>query len=296
MASRRLLVAIVLLSAALHAIGMARAILPAQDGLKFIRIAREFQTRPWIDVVRGADQHPLYPALVAVAEPLSVVLPGRRARDLANRRAIGLRDCRGCPALPPLRPDPRPLRRADRHPRGGHLRPAPLTERGRARHAERQPGAPRLRVGAPPGRDGRAFPRMARVGGLWARGGTGVPGASGGPGRPGGGLPRRGDARVAPLSGRAVSSSKREPLTRPAGTLSRRERGTGLVARLLPAGPPSGCRQARGARGPVFRDGRRLCADQGGGVGEARPPPGDRPGRSGAHDPTGGPSPPGRPR
>ena len=46
MASRRLLVAIVLLAAALHAIGMARAILPAQDGLKFIRIAREFQTSP----------------------------------------------------------------------------------------------------------------------------------------------------------------------------------------------------------------------------------------------------------
>ncbi len=77
MASRRLLVATVLLAAALHAIGMARAILPAQDGLKFIRIAREFQTRPWIDVVRGADQHPLYPALVAVAEPMVSLFLGK---------------------------------------------------------------------------------------------------------------------------------------------------------------------------------------------------------------------------
>lgn len=77
MASRRLLVAIVPLAAALHAIGMARAVLPAQDGLKFIRIAREFQTRPWIDVVRGADQHPLYPALVAVAEPVVSAFLGK---------------------------------------------------------------------------------------------------------------------------------------------------------------------------------------------------------------------------
>jgi hypothetical protein len=43
--------------------------LPAQDGLKFLRIARAFQTQPWADVVRGTDQHPLYPALVALAEP-----------------------------------------------------------------------------------------------------------------------------------------------------------------------------------------------------------------------------------
>ena len=77
MARRRLLVAIVLLSAALHAIGIARSILPAQDGLKFIRIAREFQTRPWIDVIRGADQHPLYPALVAVAEPVASAFLGK---------------------------------------------------------------------------------------------------------------------------------------------------------------------------------------------------------------------------
>jgi Dolichyl-phosphate-mannose-protein mannosyltransferase len=70
MKGRRRLFAIVLLAAALHSIGIARTILPAQDGLKFIRIAREFQARPATDVIRGNDQHPLYPALVAMAEPI----------------------------------------------------------------------------------------------------------------------------------------------------------------------------------------------------------------------------------
>ena len=50
---RRSLLAIVLLAAALHAVGIARTTLPAQDGLKFIRVARQFQDRPWADVVRG---------------------------------------------------------------------------------------------------------------------------------------------------------------------------------------------------------------------------------------------------
>jgi hypothetical protein len=70
MSSRRWLLAVVGLSAALHLVGMARSPLPAQDGLKFLRVAREFQAQPWVDVVRGSDQHPLYPALVALAEPV----------------------------------------------------------------------------------------------------------------------------------------------------------------------------------------------------------------------------------
>ncbi len=69
MAHRRSLIAIVLLAACLHAIGIARTLLPAQDGLKLIRFARQFQNDPWADVVRGADVHPLYPALVAMVEP-----------------------------------------------------------------------------------------------------------------------------------------------------------------------------------------------------------------------------------
>jgi hypothetical protein len=69
MAHRRSLLAIVLLAAVLHAAGIATTLLPAQDGLKLIRFARQFHTSPWADVIRGADVHPLYPALVAVAEP-----------------------------------------------------------------------------------------------------------------------------------------------------------------------------------------------------------------------------------
>ncbi|WP_406695314.1 glycosyltransferase family 39 protein [Singulisphaera sp. Ch08] len=76
MSGRRCLLALVLLAAALHIAGIARSLLPAQDGLKFLRTARDFQNRPWIDVIRGADQHPLYPALVALSEPLIAAIRG----------------------------------------------------------------------------------------------------------------------------------------------------------------------------------------------------------------------------
>lgn len=74
---RRPLLWIFLLAAGLHTLGTLRADLPAQDGLKFIRVARQFQERPWPEVVRGTDQHPLYPALVALAEPVSRLVWGR---------------------------------------------------------------------------------------------------------------------------------------------------------------------------------------------------------------------------
>jgi hypothetical protein len=70
MAGRRSLHAVVLFAVVLHAVAISQTLLPAQDGLKFIRIAREFQTHPWADVVRGSDVHPLYPALIAATEPL----------------------------------------------------------------------------------------------------------------------------------------------------------------------------------------------------------------------------------
>src|SRR5438552_2705123 len=44
--ARRRLPWILLLAAALHLVGMARVIVPAQDGLKFLRVARQFQTQP----------------------------------------------------------------------------------------------------------------------------------------------------------------------------------------------------------------------------------------------------------
>ena len=76
MAHRRGLLAIVLLAACLHVWAISRTLLPAQDGLKFIRVARQFQIDPWEDVVRGADVHPLYPALVATAEPIVALFAG----------------------------------------------------------------------------------------------------------------------------------------------------------------------------------------------------------------------------
>jgi hypothetical protein len=69
MSSRRWLFVVVGLSAVLHVVGMVRTPLPAQDGLKFLRVARQFQTQPWEDVIRGSDQHPLYPALISLAQP-----------------------------------------------------------------------------------------------------------------------------------------------------------------------------------------------------------------------------------
>ena len=54
---RRRLVLIAVLAAILHGIGIARSSLPAQDGLKFLRVARQFHEKPWADVVRGSD-HP----------------------------------------------------------------------------------------------------------------------------------------------------------------------------------------------------------------------------------------------
>jgi hypothetical protein len=67
--ARRTLIAIAGLALVLHGLGMSRTLLPAQDGLKFIRVARQFGHVPWTDVVRGSDQHPLYSALIALAEP-----------------------------------------------------------------------------------------------------------------------------------------------------------------------------------------------------------------------------------
>ncbi len=70
MASRRPLVGLVFLAASLHLFGMLREPLPAQDGLKFFRVARQFQTLSWAEAVRKSDQHPLYPALIAATEPV----------------------------------------------------------------------------------------------------------------------------------------------------------------------------------------------------------------------------------
>ncbi|MEO6810469.1 MAG: glycosyltransferase family 39 protein, partial [Isosphaeraceae bacterium] len=75
--TRRCPLWIVLLGAALSLTGMARTPLPAQDGLKFIRVARQFQTEPWAGVIRGSDQHPLYPGCIALIQPLASRVVGQ---------------------------------------------------------------------------------------------------------------------------------------------------------------------------------------------------------------------------
>lgn len=60
----------ILLAIVVQGAGLFRSSLPAQDGLKFIRVAREMQRQPWLDVLRSSDQHPLYPAAIAASQPL----------------------------------------------------------------------------------------------------------------------------------------------------------------------------------------------------------------------------------
>jgi hypothetical protein len=76
MAGRHSLLAVVLFALIVHGVAITQTILPAQDGLKFIRIARQFQSQPWADVVRGSDSHPLYPALIAAIEPMVASVVG----------------------------------------------------------------------------------------------------------------------------------------------------------------------------------------------------------------------------
>jgi hypothetical protein len=92
MAQRWGLAALALLAGMLHAFAVARTLLPAQDGLKFIRVARQFHNQPWADVVRGADVHPLYPALIALAEPVVARFagPGPHAWRIAAQSVAAL--------------------------------------------------------------------------------------------------------------------------------------------------------------------------------------------------------------
>jgi len=85
MADRRWLIAVALFALLLHGLAIAHTVLPAQDGLKYIGVARAFQVQPWDQVVRGTDLHPLYPGLVAVVEPMVALFLG--ATPLAWRVA-----------------------------------------------------------------------------------------------------------------------------------------------------------------------------------------------------------------
>jgi hypothetical protein len=74
--ARRYLLAIAGLALVLHIVAMARTPLPAQDGLKFIRVAKQFQTHRFDEVVQGSDQHPLYSACIAVTQPVARLFTG----------------------------------------------------------------------------------------------------------------------------------------------------------------------------------------------------------------------------
>lgn len=78
---RRWLPGVVALTLALHAAGMVRSDPPAQDGLKFLRIARQFQSEPWLETIRGSDQHPLYSVLTAMVQPLCATAIGNRSES-----------------------------------------------------------------------------------------------------------------------------------------------------------------------------------------------------------------------
>ena len=252
MAGRRYLLAVVLLASVLHAISIARSLLPAQDGLKFIRIARQFQHDPWPDVVRETDQHPLYPALIAAIEPVIGAVRGTRPGHLADRRPDGGGPGLAGNPLSALRPDALALRRADCLPGGRHLRLAAGPGGGGPRYPERQSRPPPDSPFASVGRRGDPERQLAL-----------------GPGR----RPRWRCRVTWP----APRPSWRPPrwawpgysrATR-SGQVSRR---TGL-SRLAGHGP--------------FRPGsrRRLCPGEGAGLGEARAPAWSRAGLSAGDDP-----------
>lgn len=75
--ARREWLFVIAAAALLQALGLWRSALPAQDGLKFVRVARDFQNQPFSDVVRASDQHPLYPLCIAAVEPLTRQFFGR---------------------------------------------------------------------------------------------------------------------------------------------------------------------------------------------------------------------------
>ncbi len=77
MAGRHSLLAVVLFAVILHAIAITQTILPRRMASSSSGSRSLFHTQPWTDVVRGSDTHPLYPALIAAAEPVVAFFGGR---------------------------------------------------------------------------------------------------------------------------------------------------------------------------------------------------------------------------
>ena len=138
MAGRHSLLAVVLFAVILHAIAITQTILPAQDGLKFIRIAQSVSlaavdrrrprvryTPPLPGLDRGgrAGGRRCSPAHGPDAWRLA-------AQIVAVFASIGL-------LLPDLWPHAGTLRSADRLPGGGTRGPVAARRRAGPRHAER---------------------------------------------------------------------------------------------------------------------------------------------------------------
>ncbi len=68
------LTTLAILALAAQLLAASRANMPGQDGIKFLAIARDFAREPAWDVIRSADQHPAYPALVAAAHRIAGAL------------------------------------------------------------------------------------------------------------------------------------------------------------------------------------------------------------------------------
>ena len=54
---------------------LARNTMPAQDGISFIRIARDFSQTPLPTAIQRSSQHPLYPWLVSVTQRVLFLQP-----------------------------------------------------------------------------------------------------------------------------------------------------------------------------------------------------------------------------
>ncbi len=72
-----LLAVLLTLATAIHAWQVAHTLVAARDSIGYIRYALQMQERPWREVLRQADQHPIYPlSVLAVSLPVRQLMGG----------------------------------------------------------------------------------------------------------------------------------------------------------------------------------------------------------------------------
>jgi hypothetical protein len=99
--ARLALAAIAAFAAAMHAVAIAQTLVPAQDGLKFIRVAKSFRDAGPVAAIRATDQHPLYPAAICLAQPIAEAA-GFRGPDSWRIAAQGVSAVASVACLVPL--------------------------------------------------------------------------------------------------------------------------------------------------------------------------------------------------